>query len=629
MFIGIFSLITVPASFSVNQKTYGAHVPNHTDCRNWENRLDTDCDGIADWWENLGYYEKNGIRVDLPGVYYKHRDVFVEIDYFSHHEPTVSSLDRVVGKFNAMTSLENPDGSTGVRLHYIKSDNIPHPLWNPPCINIWNDTDTNPDNDFDSIKKKWMGSAQERQQNPNFYQTAKDVYHYFLFIHTRCGTVEQQQSAGAAEGPGNDGFVSLGYSGWGNVINGHDTGSSDYKARAFAHELGHNFGLKHAGSADYPHCKPNYISVMNYLFEFPVKIPSAAADFDYSKNVIPELDENALVESNGIGPSWPNGLPTGVGHSNQVLSHSGFGHVRETTANNLKINYNWYTGDLNYNQILPSSITNFHFNPCNDDDISNTGYGGRLWGFNDIHYNSLTFWALSGATQNSTVVPTTESSLLSGNVVNKTNVSTSDRLLSVPSGNVINETNVSTIDRPLSVSPANAMNGIGLSDSETVSYLKDLSNLSNDSISEIVGIPCDKTGDPNCNLKRNSFVQDPNEDFGNTTIPQELTISDVLQALSSNALDINSYIQNLDVNNFTQAQNVSMLKSDLQFSLVNGSDSLYNNIKSSKTDKALLQLSNLRSMVDGWSNTSQILKTRDEPLINLIDGLSVLLEKKR
>ena len=32
------------------------------------------------------------------------------------------------------------------------------------------------------------------------------------------------------------------------------------------HELGHTFGLGHGGDA-MPNCKPNYLSVMNYMFQ--------------------------------------------------------------------------------------------------------------------------------------------------------------------------------------------------------------------------------------------------------------------------------------------------------------------------------------------------------------------------
>ena len=625
MFVGIFSVILVPATFTGNLETYATH-PNHTDCTNWASKPDKDCDGLADQWEIDKKYVKSGITVNLPSaVNWQHRDVLVEIDYMSPHEPSSTIINRVVGKFNAMTNLQNPDGTTGVKLHYTIGDSVPHKT----CINIWNDTDTDSSNDFDNIKKTWMGTTSSPS---NYYEVARDVYHYVLFIHTRCGTVDQQKSAGIAEGPGNDAVISLGYPGWGNVKNGHDTGSDDYKARAFAHELGHNFGLKHAGSADLPHCKPNYISVMNYLFEFPTKIPSAAADFDYSKNLIPELNENALVEANGIGPSWPNGLPTGVGHS--TFSHAvPPAHVWETTANNVPINYNWYKGDTDppY-ETVSSSITNFHFSPCNDDDVINSGSGNRLWGFNDIHYQSLNFWALTGANMNSTSsgISSNDTVTLSDNVVNETSAS---------SDNVVNRTFVSGLKNLLSIWNASIANETGpiVSDSmatnlginESEAILAIIPTLSNESISAI-SPPCD-SDDPYCDLNRNDMFRQSNagEDWGNRTTPDELTVSDVSQALSSNVLDIDSTLQNLGANNFTEATNASMLKDDLQYSLVNGSESVYNLINSSKTDQALLKLSNLRTLIDGSEPSNQILKTRDQGLINMIDGLTALLEKKR
>ncbi len=102
---------------------------------------------------------------------------------------------------------------------------------------------------YDEYKQNFFGTASERATNPNFYQAKMDVYHYALFIHTRCG---DKTSSGRAELPGNDFVVSLGHSSWGNPdpVSGHATGSNTYKAATFMHELGHNLGLKHAGTTD-------------------------------------------------------------------------------------------------------------------------------------------------------------------------------------------------------------------------------------------------------------------------------------------------------------------------------------------------------------------------------------------
>jgi hypothetical protein len=74
------------------------------------------------------------------------------------------------------------------------------------------------------------------------------------------------------------------------------------------HELGHNLGLQHGGDEDL-NWKPNYLSVMNYRFQFG--IPQAAylgstqpyGNFrvDYSPAALATLDENHLNENLGIG----------------------------------------------------------------------------------------------------------------------------------------------------------------------------------------------------------------------------------------------------------------------------------------------------------------------------------------
>ncbi len=570
-------LFAMPFSFNRINAT-------HMNCTNWANLFDKDCDGLADTWEINKFYEKsvgsNTIRVDLPSSVNKdHRDSLVEIDYMSHHIPPGAAIDAVVSRFSPMELL-NPDGTYGVNLHYIIDDNVAHKT----CINIWTDTDSDPTNDYANIKKNFMGTESERNTSVEFYQAKRDVYHYALFIHTRCGTISEQQSAGGAETPGNDAFVSLGYPGWGNVIDGHDTGSTDYKTRSFMHEYGHNFNLKHGGSADTPHCKPNYISVMNYLFEFPTYVNLNLPD--YSHNVIPSLNENSLVEANGIGPSSPIGLPTSIGHSTFTHLVPPY-HDLDTTGNNVPVNYNWYKGDTDTSDTVSSSITNLHFNPCNDATKQS------LYGFDDVHYNSLTFWSTSGTFQNSTGVFMT-SDVGSAKV--------SDDLAPKLKKDILKNSTLPPCDI---------------------------------SVRGCVDLPCDPK-DPYCKtefLVVGHNFSDPSLQtmhLENETMHQELTVSDVLHAINSKVLDIDQYIQSLNSSKFSQGTNVSKLKTDLQYSLVNATESVYSLINSSKSDEALVKLSNLRSLVDGTHSSIQILQPPNNlQLLKLIDELSIALEKKQ
>ena len=78
-------------------------------------------------------------------------------------------------------------------------------------------------------------------------------------------------------------------------------GSVRTQAGTFMHELGHPLALKHGGG-DNTNCKPNFQSVMNYLFQVRL-LPGfdGLAHVDYSGQTLPDLNEGSLDESAGIG----------------------------------------------------------------------------------------------------------------------------------------------------------------------------------------------------------------------------------------------------------------------------------------------------------------------------------------
>jgi hypothetical protein len=94
-------------------------------------------------------------------------------------------------------------------------------------------------------------------------------------------------------------------------------GTTQAEAALFMHELGHNLGLCHGGPALEGTCpfgdnaiefKPNYLSVMNPLFE-AIGIPYASTPgsttvvgyrIDYSDTQLPDLNENSLDETVGL-----------------------------------------------------------------------------------------------------------------------------------------------------------------------------------------------------------------------------------------------------------------------------------------------------------------------------------------
>jgi hypothetical protein len=66
------------------------------------------------------------------------------------------------------------------------------------------------------------------------------------------------------------------------------------------HELGHNLGLTHGGFDNINH-KPNYLSVMNYSFQLTgLRYNGSYGLFDYSRFLLPPLDESHLNEHLGL-----------------------------------------------------------------------------------------------------------------------------------------------------------------------------------------------------------------------------------------------------------------------------------------------------------------------------------------
>ena len=77
--------------------------------------------------------------------------------------------------------------------------------------------------------------------------------------------------------------------------------TSDVRVGTFIHELGHNLGLGHGGTDDV-NDKPNYLSVMNYMYQiYGVRRASGELKFSYSTRAYKTLDENKLDERAGFG----------------------------------------------------------------------------------------------------------------------------------------------------------------------------------------------------------------------------------------------------------------------------------------------------------------------------------------
>ena len=229
-------------------------------------------------------------------------DIFVHLDWMEDathsHRPSNAAIRLVIDAFaNAPYIARN--GAVGINLHV---DAGPTSIINVATSAPWGPLSraasvghvaqlgtTSPDaagninydwTDFDKLKRRAGG---------HFKSGRAPIFRYAVACH-QIGSVG---NSGVARGiPGSDFIVSLGTF---SAVTDMNT------AGTFMHELGHALGLDHGGK-DGDNNKPNYISVMNYLWQFSGIRRNGASLLDYSSVALAVLNEVALNETIGLGP---------------------------------------------------------------------------------------------------------------------------------------------------------------------------------------------------------------------------------------------------------------------------------------------------------------------------------------
>jgi len=268
----------------------------------------------------------------------KQKDIYVEVDWMTGQNPSPKALEDVVTAY-----LKH-----GIHLH-IQAGEIPPPNGGDPSPSSGDmgihdcdvvistspngspgacSTSTTNAESYVSIKQNFFGTAAERSgntticpssalptspgnpavTNANSYNclTAKrQVFHYATFDNYQWGNI---QSGGWSEIMGNDLLVSLG-----NFHNG--VGNIDQQESSLMHELGHNLGLSHGGmppptgNEDDDNCKPNYLSIMSYTYEY--RSSDICRPLDYSDRNLTSsgLNEKLLNDTIESSDPYPSNNP--------------------------------------------------------------------------------------------------------------------------------------------------------------------------------------------------------------------------------------------------------------------------------------------------------------------------------
>jgi hypothetical protein len=264
---------------------------------------DTDGDGLLDCWETSGIdFDGDGTTdlqlydVDGNGTISATEqadpnspDLYVEIDYMAQHQPSQDAINDVIASFAAQ----------GIDLHVQVSDQIAHANNTSftPCV--FATAAGQPD--FDALKAANFGTAAERTAGQTVLNAKAFAVRYSLWVHALSGS----NISGCAEIYGNDHVVSLSSHSATNVGGTSRTN----QAGTFMHEFGHNIGLFHSGALGEVNYKPNYLSIMNYSFQFNNRVPNRP--LDYSPDTLATLQEaNPPGLNEAAGISGPAGSQT-------------------------------------------------------------------------------------------------------------------------------------------------------------------------------------------------------------------------------------------------------------------------------------------------------------------------------
>jgi len=313
---------------------------------------DTDEDGLLDIWEAQGFKDlrTGAVLVNLPrmGANPLHKDIFVESDYMQEfvldplselkglhsHKFSKETIDRVGDAFNK-APVHNPDGIDGIRAHF-DVQNPGTPLAEryaadayiiPAEIGEGGDVldERSPATFCKTFSvescqfpmqpgliswKKGFQHIKQARVPPDltkaYFNSSRNFTHHYalaahaLALHAKDAVAPFSAVSFSGRGDlcGRDFVVSLGL--W-------RMATDVTAASTLLHELAHTLCGYHGGTPDGLNCKPNYESVLNYMYQVMALLDQRGNPVvDLSRQNVPAPrsssgDELVLNEADGVG----------------------------------------------------------------------------------------------------------------------------------------------------------------------------------------------------------------------------------------------------------------------------------------------------------------------------------------
>lgn len=245
--------IRCPKGYKLNRRYKCVKIPATTNPV--LDRSDLDGDGLPLW------------REQALGSNPNRKSIFIQFNYASEIVKASMPCDQFDAFVNAFAAapVGNPDGSQGIDIHIDGGRTCPSRSYDMGGSRIYSPADPG----CPGISDGMLNGTQIADDRINSFHVAA--------INPTCAW---GGDGGAADSPGTKMVVFTSGSGF---------------AMPLMHELGHNLGLDH-GPAN-----PNRRSVMNGRIYDSTNGSSSSEVLDFQRYELPALDENNLIEADGIG----------------------------------------------------------------------------------------------------------------------------------------------------------------------------------------------------------------------------------------------------------------------------------------------------------------------------------------
>jgi hypothetical protein len=312
--------------------------------------VDSDADGVPDS-AKISCNTYSGLDLYAMGARPGKRDVFLEIHVMDQNpSATVADLGFIPRK-EALQKVVESFAAKNIRLH-IDAGSRFSTTFDPANFNLGGGNAAGtipfkPCTDMPILPSDVVRPECSNfftHKNSNFDVRRRVMFSYNLFANSQL-TTGLGGSSGFAEIRGNDSMITMGGFGFSTTATASLTAEQNtlryinMQAGTLMHEFGHNLSLRHGGFENVPNYKPNYVSVMNYMYQL-VGIPGVQNDsnvgdryqyyvqgltanstrnacllinsrcsndfiIDYSDGSSTNLDENALLGTSLIGRGIP------------------------------------------------------------------------------------------------------------------------------------------------------------------------------------------------------------------------------------------------------------------------------------------------------------------------------------